>query len=55
MVLQLVLIRHGQSEYNEQDRFTGWADVELTPAGRQQAVKASDSTFETQRIRSGHH
>ena len=43
MVSQLVLIRHGQSVYNEQNKFTGWADVELTPAGLQEAIKASST------------
>lgn len=40
MVSQLVLVRHGQSVYNEQNKFTGWADVDLTAAGVQEAVKA---------------
>lgn len=40
MVPQLVLVRHGQSVYNEQNKFTGWADVDLTAAGFQEAVKA---------------
>lgn len=43
MVSQLVLVRHGQSIYNEQNKFTGWADVELTSAGLQEAVKASST------------
>lgn len=43
MVSQLVLVRHGQSVYNEQNKFTGWADVELTTAGLQEAVKASST------------
>ena len=43
MVSQLVLVRHGQSVYNEQNKFTGWADVELTSAGLQEAVKASST------------
>ena len=29
----LVLIRHGQSIWNEENRFTGWTDVDLTPKG----------------------
>ncbi|KAL3130676.1 hypothetical protein ABBQ38_008066 [Trebouxia sp. C0009 RCD-2024] len=40
MVTQLVLVRHGQSVYNEENKFTGWVDVELTAAGLQEAVKA---------------
>jgi 2,3-bisphosphoglycerate-dependent phosphoglycerate mutase len=33
----LALIRHGQSEWNLQDRFTGWWDVDLTPVGEGEA------------------
>jgi 2,3-bisphosphoglycerate-dependent phosphoglycerate mutase len=31
-----MLLRHGASEWNEEDRFTGWADVPLSDAGRRQ-------------------
>lgn len=34
---KLALIRHGQSAWNLQNRFTGWVDVDLTPEGEQQA------------------
>jgi 2,3-bisphosphoglycerate-dependent phosphoglycerate mutase len=37
---QLVLIRHGQSTWNLDNRFTGWVDVDLTPLGVQQAQTA---------------
>lgn len=37
---QLVLIRHGESTWNLDNRFTGWSDVDLTPTGAQQAVDA---------------
>ncbi len=37
---QLVLIRHGESTWNLDNRFTGWTDVDLTPVGVQQAVQA---------------
>jgi bisphosphoglycerate-dependent phosphoglycerate mutase len=33
----LILLRHGESEWNRENRFTGWAGVDLTPNGRQQA------------------
>ena len=33
----LVLIRHGQSQWNLENRFTGWVDVPLTDKGREQA------------------
>lgn len=36
----LVLLRHGQSEWNRQNRFTGWIDVPLTDQGAQQAQEA---------------
>jgi 2,3-bisphosphoglycerate-dependent phosphoglycerate mutase len=37
---QLVLIRHGESVWNLENRFTGWVDVDLTPLGAQQAIDA---------------
>ena len=37
---QLALVRHGQSQWNLEDRFTGWWDVNLTPVGEAEA-KAS--------------
>ena len=37
---KLVLIRHGESTWNLENRFTGWTDVELTPLGVQQAKQA---------------
>ena len=33
----LVLLRHGQSQWNLENRFTGWVDVDLTPEGEAQA------------------
>jgi 2,3-bisphosphoglycerate-dependent phosphoglycerate mutase len=37
---KLVLIRHGESTWNLENRFTGWTDVALTPAGVSQAMSA---------------
>ncbi|TBO34524.1 2,3-diphosphoglycerate-dependent phosphoglycerate mutase [Aquabacterium lacunae] len=37
---KLVLIRHGESTWNLENRFTGWTDVELTPTGVDQARNA---------------
>lgn len=37
---KLVLIRHGESTWNLENRFTGWTDVELTPTGVEQAKQA---------------
>ena len=36
---RLVLLRHGQSEWNARNLFTGWVDVELTEAGEKEAVR----------------
>lgn len=38
---KLILIRHGQSEWNLQNRFTGWKNVELTPKGIEEAHAAA--------------
>ena len=38
----LILIRHGQSEWNQQKRFTGWVDIELTNKGKDEAKKAGE-------------
>ncbi|MBS0342439.1 MAG: 2,3-diphosphoglycerate-dependent phosphoglycerate mutase [Proteobacteria bacterium] len=37
---KLVLIRHGESTWNLENRFTGWTDVDLTPTGVEQAKQA---------------
>ena len=37
---QLILVRHGQSVYNLQNRFTGWTDVELSQQGQTEARQA---------------
>lgn len=36
--MKLVLIRHGESEWNKLNLFTGWTDVELTEKGREEAA-----------------
>jgi 2,3-bisphosphoglycerate-dependent phosphoglycerate mutase len=38
----LVLLRHGQSQWNLENRFTGWVDVNLTPEGEAQARKGGE-------------
>lgn len=40
MTTKLILIRHGQSEWNLKNLFTGWTDVELTKKGRSEAKNA---------------
>jgi 2,3-bisphosphoglycerate-dependent phosphoglycerate mutase len=37
---QLVLVRHGQSDWNQKNLFTGWTDVDLTVQGQQEARQA---------------
>jgi 2,3-bisphosphoglycerate-dependent phosphoglycerate mutase len=39
---KLVLMRHGQSQWNLENRFTGWTDVDLTDKGREEAKKAGE-------------
>ncbi len=49
---KLVLIRHGESEWNKENRFTGWKDVDLSDKGREEAraagrlLKAEGYTFD---------
>jgi 2,3-bisphosphoglycerate-dependent phosphoglycerate mutase len=51
-VTKLVLIRHGESTWNKENRFTGWTDVDLSDKGRQEAreagqvLKAGGYTFD---------
>jgi 2,3-bisphosphoglycerate-dependent phosphoglycerate mutase len=40
MARQLVLVRHGQSDWNLKNLFTGWTDVDLTAQGREEAQAA---------------
>ena len=42
----LILVRHGQSEWNLENRFTGWVDVDLAPKGKLEACKAGESLKE---------
>ena len=37
--MKLVLTRHGESQWNLENRFTGWVDVDITDKGRQEAIK----------------
>jgi|TARA_B110000037_G_scaffold91667_1_gene108208 2,3-bisphosphoglycerate-dependent phosphoglycerate mutase len=39
---QLILVRHGQSEWNLEKRFTGWVDVDLTGKGKLEACKSGE-------------
>ena len=37
---KIVLMRHGESQWNLENRFTGWVDVDLTEKGREEAALA---------------
>lgn len=39
---KLVLVRHGESQWNLENRFTGWVDVPLSPKGEQEAKTAGE-------------
>ena len=41
-MIKLVLLRHGESEWNLANRFTGWTDVDLTENGISQAINAGE-------------
>ena len=43
---KLVIIRHGESVWNQENRFTGWKDVDLSEKGRNEAQKAGKSLLE---------
>lgn len=38
----LILLRHGESEWNEKNLFTGWVDVDLTPKGVAEAIRGGE-------------
>ena len=38
-----VMLRHGESVWNKENRFTGWKDVELSEAGRAEALRAGQT------------
>lgn len=42
MAQTLILLRHGQSEWNEKNLFTGWVDVRLTEQGQNEAARAGE-------------
>lgn len=42
MTYKLVLLRHGQSEWNEKNLFTGWVDVALTEKGKAEAARGGE-------------
>ena len=46
MTYTLVLVRHGESDWNAKNLFTGWVDVDLTDKGRAEAVRAGQQLKE---------
>ena len=44
---KLVLMRHGESQWNLENRFTGWTDVDLSDQGRQEAAQAGRELLAT--------
>jgi 2,3-bisphosphoglycerate-dependent phosphoglycerate mutase len=40
-MLHLLLLRHGESLWNQENRFTGWVDVDLSPQGEKEAKEAA--------------
>jgi len=39
---KIIIVRHGQSEWNKQDKFTGWVDVPLSVEGKEEAKAAGE-------------
>ena len=48
MAGKLVLCRHGQSQWNLENRFTGWVDVDLTEQGQNEALEAGKELKEAE-------
>ncbi|GAA3710986.1 phosphoglyceromutase [Zhihengliuella alba] len=46
MTYTLILLRHGQSDWNEKNLFTGWVDVDLTEQGRTEAKRGGELLIE---------
>ena len=40
---KIILLRHGQSQWNLENKFTGWTDVPLSPKGRHEAYAAGEA------------
>lgn len=45
-MMKLVLVRHGESEWNKENRFTGWTDVELSEKGFEEAKQAGQALLD---------
>ena len=46
--MKIILLRHGQSQWNLENRFTGWKDVTLTDEGKKEALFAAKKIKENQ-------
>ena len=46
----LVLIRHGQSQWNKENLFTGWKDPDLTEKGIEEAINAGQKIKQTKKF-----
>jgi len=44
--IKLVLLRHGESEWNKENRFTGWTDVDLSEKGKKEAQQSGETMKE---------
>ncbi|HOY26122.1 MAG TPA: 2,3-diphosphoglycerate-dependent phosphoglycerate mutase [Mesotoga sp.] len=42
VMMKLVVVRHGESTWNKENRFTGWTDVDLSEKGKEEAKKAGE-------------
>lgn len=45
-MIKLILVRHGESVWNLENKFTGWTDVDLTQKGEEEAKNAGKVIFE---------
>lgn len=45
-MIKLVLVRHGKSVWNKENKFTGWTDVDLAPEGIEEAINAGKKLYE---------
>ena len=43
---KLVLLRHGESDWNRENRFTGWTDVDLSQTGIEEARRAAKALLD---------
>ena len=50
MTHNLILLRHGESEWNQKNLFTGWVDVTLTDKGRAEGQRAGELLREAELI-----